>query len=280
MSAEPGIYYGMRFADYAALPALSNGLAKVGMTRSWFHARQYAQGKLREDSDAFDLGSAAHEALLQDGENRVVLVNADDWRTKAAKEARDEARASGKIALLPKQFEKITAMRDAALEFIAQAHQKILWDAGRSEVTLVWQDGDVACKARADRLYEDNETTVIWDYKTCGNAHPEAFGRDMARYWYDFQAAWYSRGARALGMPEVEFLFLAQESEYPYRCSLHALSSPLMEIAHHKTDVALRQYAKCKADNAWPDYGTGIHYQEPSNWQMTEHEQLLNGEQE
>src|SRR3972149_5802627 len=66
-----------------------------------------------EDSERFDLGRAAHAYLLE-GESGFAIIEAADWRTKAAKEARDAARAAGKIPLLADRWGDVQGMALAA----------------------------------------------------------------------------------------------------------------------------------------------------------------------
>jgi len=56
--------------------------------------------------------------LLERREDKIVRVQADDWRTKAAKEARDAATANGQYAVLERQFVDIVAMCAAAQDYM------------------------------------------------------------------------------------------------------------------------------------------------------------------
>src|SRR6266851_4137210 len=56
-----------------------------------------------EDKSEFDIGSAAHLAVLEAHEfaARTELVEEPDYRTNKARETREMARAEGKVPLLP-----------------------------------------------------------------------------------------------------------------------------------------------------------------------------------
>ena len=91
--------------DPCPSPSLSSHIAHRLITQSPLHA-WYAHPRLNpryveEDSTAFDLGSCAH-ALLLEGEDSIAVIEADDWRTKVAKEARAKARSK-----LPRPSEKL-----------------------------------------------------------------------------------------------------------------------------------------------------------------------------
>ena len=60
----------------------------------------------------FDIGVAAHLAVLEPERqaDSIVLIEAGDYRTTKAREARDAARAGGKVPLLPYQFDIVRAI--------------------------------------------------------------------------------------------------------------------------------------------------------------------------
>ncbi|MBZ4284016.1 hypothetical protein LAJ55_14510, partial [Streptococcus pneumoniae] len=66
-----------------------------------------------DDHKDYDVGSAAH-ALLLEGLRPFEIISAKDFRTDAAKAARDAAYAAGKIPLLEKQLAPIEEMIIAA----------------------------------------------------------------------------------------------------------------------------------------------------------------------
>src|SRR5262245_43940260 len=96
--SEPGIYQmtaAENHADVCPEPSLSAGLSKTLIDDSPRHA-QNEHARLnpdRQDDEAqvLDIGTAAH-ALLLEGDTGVVVIEASDYRTKLAREARDAAR--------------------------------------------------------------------------------------------------------------------------------------------------------------------------------------------
>src|SRR5437899_5220117 len=65
-----------------------------------------------EAKTEFDIGVAAHLAVLepQRQAESIVLIEAGDYRTTKAREARDAARAEGRVPLLPYQFDIVRAI--------------------------------------------------------------------------------------------------------------------------------------------------------------------------
>ncbi|GAA3032733.1 hypothetical protein GCM10020000_07200 [Streptomyces olivoverticillatus] len=86
----------------------------------------------------FEVGTAAHQLVLGDGPE-LVLVDYPDWRTNAAKEEAAAARAIGAIPLKRPDFEKVHAMADALREH-PEAADLLAPGSGAAEQSLFWQD--------------------------------------------------------------------------------------------------------------------------------------------
>lgn len=256
-------------------PSLSSSIAHTLISRSPLHA-WYAHPRLNpnyraEESAEFDYGTAAHSMLLEGDESGLVIIEADDWRTKAAKEARDVARAAGKTPLLARQMAKVRAMVKAARDAVAASELAGVFEGAIAEHSIAWMDGDIRCKARPDLI--NDAMRVIVDYKTCANAEPDAFMRAGLSYGYDIQDAFYRRGMKALGK-DYRFVFLAQEKEAPYVCSLVALDPAMQDMADRKVSFALASWQACLKANRWPGYPNRIAYIAPPAWYAAQAEEL------
>src|SRR4029077_4574623 len=113
---EPGLQH-LRSEAYQADPcpvaSLSAGIVDLLIRESPLHA-WHAHPKLNPDyqpqvDSRFDIGTAAH-ALLFEGMDNAVIVEADDWRTKAARETGDAIRAAGKLPLLARHHAAVEEM--------------------------------------------------------------------------------------------------------------------------------------------------------------------------
>ena len=257
---------------------LSNSIAKILINQSPQHA-WYAHSKLNPhyqpyESDRFDLGTACHSLLLEQSDAKIVYIDHDDYRTDAAKETRDMARAKGLTPILRK-YEK------SMLEMVSKAHEKIknselagIFQNGKPEQTIVWQDGDAWCRARLDWLRADNK--VILDYKTTDSADPETCIRKIASMGYDMQASFYKRGLVACGGSEdAVFVFLFQEITAPYACCLVGLSEMFIEIANEKVEQAISIWDMCMKTGKWPSYPDQITLAEPPNWQLQQYLNMM-----
>ena len=273
----------LSMSEYLKLDALSSGVAHTILSASPMHAK-FAQINERTATSEMDIGTFAHAMLLEGGTDALVIVDADDWRTKAAKEQRDAARAEGKLPILAHKLEAVEAMVKAARLYVAGSELSGIFSEGQPEVTMVWtettDDGEVLCKARAD--YLRNDRRICLSYKTtAGSANPDMWIRAQLPN-YDLATAFYARGVLAV-CPDVEetrVVHLVQEQSSPYACSLIALSPALEDLAERKLDRALGIWAQCQATGQYPAYPTRICYAEPKSWQLQEFdEQEANREQ-
>ncbi len=277
MALKVGIHEGISDEIYHSdpvgkIPSLSASIAHILCSRSPAHARA-AHPKLNpdfvaEEKEHYDIGTAAH-ALLLEGEDVVEVVEADSWRTNAAKEQRDAAYAEGRVPLLTHKWEEVKRMLAATREQLARIEdQPPLFEDGTPEVTLVWKEKDgIVCRARLDWLRADRR--AIDDFKTTDrNADPETWSRSLYGMGWDVKSEFYRRGLRAIeGLDDVEFRFAVQEIKAPYALSVIALSPGARWLAEAKVDYALAVWKRCLDSGEWPGYPSRIAYAELPPWE-------------
>ena len=277
---EPGIYT-MSATDYHAdpcpTPSLSCGTMKLMMSKSPLHAwlaHPRLGGHPDVDSDRFDAGTAAHSILLEGG-NNIVVVQADDWRTKAAKEQRTLARDEGKVAMLESQFDRGKVRAVIARKFLRESSLGNILNDGKSEQSMFWcEKGGIWCRARADWLTTDR--SIILDYKTTAMASPAQFCRSaMHQLGYDLQSAFYRRGIEVLTGRKPQFVFLVQEDDPPHSCYLVQCAPSMEQVAEHKMNRLMGRWQECLSSNAWPGYENTIYHAEATAWAITEEEEAL-----
>lgn len=263
----PGIYdlpAAAYHADCCPEPSLSSSIARRLCFDSAAHA-QHAHPRLNpaaleEDAEHFDIGTAAH-ALLLEGQQNIAVIDAKDWRTNAAKAARDAARAEGKTPLLAARWADVQAMVGAARAQLDRHKDggAGMFTTGQPEQTLIWLEqltGDplatVWCRARLDWLRDG----AIDDYKTTSaSANPETWTRTMFQAGFDLQAAWYLRGLRTLtGLDDAIFRYAVQETYPPYALSVIALGPDAMVLAEKKCLYALEVWRASRKTGDWIGY--------------------------
>lgn len=279
-------------ADYHAdkiveAPSLSSSMAQILLRESplkaWHSHPKLNPSFRRVHDDKFDLGTAAHAALLEGSEGLEVIDPAnypsktgsipDGWTNNAIRAARDAARDKGRTPILKEKHDGVRAMVDAALKFIQHSEIADYWPDADSEVTGVWSEDGIWLRCRLDRATKNRR--VIMDYKSTTDVEPEQFSRLLARMGYHIQEAFYLRGARALGVDEPRFVFLAQSIEPPHECTLHGCHPALQEIGDGEVQRAIDIWRSCMTTNRWPSYGGRIHYAMPTAYMMQDHETRL-----
>jgi hypothetical protein len=242
---------------FLPVPALSASTAWTLLTQSPEHAALLHPkfgGASRASSGVQDEGSVLHGLLLGSGAP-VVVVDAADWRTKLAREARDEAVARGAIPILEKDHERLTAAAGAIRGRLAEAG--ITLD-GVSEATMAWTAANgVAARGRADHLLGadpglDLDATaakvVIVDLKTQARAPGrDKLGADLVRYGGHVQAAAYLTGLQTL-RPDWridDFLWVVAEREPPFGVTVARPGEDLLELGMKAWEKALTVWARC-----------------------------------
>jgi hypothetical protein len=223
---------------------------------------------------AFDFGHAAHQLVLGEGPETVV-VDAPDWRTNAAKAQRDEAYATGKVPLLRHDYDHVVAMADALFEHPLAA--ALLDPAmGDAEQSMFWTDPPtgVWLRARLDWYrHRAPGRLLIPDYKTTDSAATEHVQRDMHKYGYYIQAAFYRAGANLLGAgDDAEFLLIAQEKTPPYLVNVVAPDENAVRIGERRMRQAIETYAECTATGRWPGYSDDVEYVSLPAWVERQYE--------
>lgn len=218
--------------------------------------------------DFLDLGTVTHRLILGAGQ-RIVEVPADSWRTKAAQEARDEARSGGLVPLLTKDLTRAYAMRDAVHGHpIAAA---LLTGPGRPEQTVLWREGDVWGRAMFDRWPDPAAgDPIAVDLKKTGKSLDD---RSLQRTFWDLgyhqQAEWYCRGYHAVHGLWPAFVFVVVQDEPPHLVRVVELDDALVADARARNDEALDVWRSCRESGAWPGFGDDIALITAPSWART-----------
>jgi hypothetical protein len=251
-------------ADYHAgkdmpAPMLSASIIKILLDQSPAHARlahaQLNPDLAEENEQKFDIGTAVHDLFLE-GVDQMEVIEAENWRTKAAREARDTAYAAGKIPLLKHQVGAIAEIALAIENQLADhGDARDAFSNGEPQQTLVWQENGVWCKAMLDWL--PRGSSVFTDLKTTSvSANPEAWVRGpFFSTGCDIQAAFYLRGIRkVLQVRNPVFQFCVVETTPPNALSIVAAGEAVLTLADKKIDHALAVWKRCLETDQWPAY--------------------------
>lgn len=261
---EPGVYEDVLDEVYHADPVEGGSLSSTGARRLQLPGcpakYRWEQDHPREVTKELNLGRAAHHQVLGIGPE-LVVIDAENWRTKAAKEARNEAHLDGAIPLLPYEMEQIEAMA-AALRAHPIASALLRPGTGRTELTLVWRDvpTGVMLRARLDKLTKDRRGRVLLvDYKTAVSAEPTKFEKAIHEHGYHQQLDFYKAGVMELGLgTDVIPLLVAQEKTPPYVVTVVQPTESAMFWGGVLNRAAIEIFAQCQRTGVWPGYSDEI----------------------
>jgi hypothetical protein len=271
----PGVYdmaADRYHSDPCPVPSLSSSIAKKLVRQSPMHAH-YAHPRLGGNgggtpTQAMDDGTILHAIILGKGGD-IEVIEADDFRTNAAKAARDAARAAGKTPILA---HKLTALRATAhaIRKNIEAHPaaRRLLGPGKAEQAMIWEEDGVWFRSLVDWMPEGGRG--LMDLKTTGlSAAPGEFERKLI-HDYAFQDAFYARGYKALmGVYPDPMLFVAAETEEPCGVSVMAAALTLRAVAEAEVERAVRTWRHCMTTNEWPGYPPFVASVEAPNWLIT-----------
>lgn len=274
---EPG-FYQIAPADYhadpCATPSLSNSIAKKLIWKSPRHAWQ-AHPRLNPRYRPYydrtkEIGSVAHALFLGVG-SKIVAIDDDDYRAKAAKDARRAAYEAGHLPILAPDLDRAQAMVEIArAEFSRYPEIAPAIREGQSELVGVAREGDTWLRIMLDRSSTDLLTLL--DYKTTGNAHPDAAAARISDNDFQMQHPFYVRVLDTLhpeGAGRRRFFFLYQEQDEPFACTVHELEAHHRTIGERQVEAAVQTWARCMATNTWPAYPRVIHRVEMRPWAET-----------
>ena len=278
----PGVYPDMSDVDYHADPVPGGSLSSSGARKllppSCPAKFRYDQVHGQLSKPEWEFGKAAHHRVLGTGPEIFVLPY-DSWRSKEAREERDEIQAGGGVAILEHENQVVADMANAlAMDPIVGSW--FVPDRGYVEYTLVWRDHrtGVMRRARLDWLSKGPTSkgrVVIVDYKTCTRADLESIAKAVAAYGYHCQGDWYKDGVCELGLAGpagVSHVLIFQEKTPPYVVTAVELDEEALMWGDELNKIAIDVYRHCTATGYWPGYTNKIERVELPRYAVKQYE--------
>lgn len=256
---EPAEYH----ADPCETPSLSCSIALTLLERSALHAHHEHPkfgGHRSAPSDRMEQGTLIHRVLLRKGAE-LEPIEAKDWRTKAARAAREEAREAGKIPVLAaaltnaERAARVIAERLADLDIVLE---------GESEMVIAWQEatkhGPIWCRAMLDHV----DAATVYDVKCT-----EDVGRaEHLVGGFALQGHVYPRALELLDPQiagRVDFVLLFVEPSPPYAVRPLRLDGITRAYGAERWAAACAKWGRCLATNEWKG-ATSIETAEAPGW--------------
>ena len=257
----PGVYdmdSEIYHADPCETPSLSAGMVNeilVAPARCFANSRRLnPDWEEPEGQDRFTIGTVRHVMFLEPHQfdQKVAVIQFDDYRSGAAKAARDAARDAGKTPILAKHMDKV---REARKAFLDNAFTTAAFRGGKFEQSMFWRHPTYGfwCRARPDFMAD--AMTHMNDYKATTDANPEKFGKHAYDLGYHRRAAWYLEGAAILfGKQPDHYWFCNQETKAPYLTSVVELDLMALDAGRMENDRAAWLFDRCLKTGDWYGY--------------------------
>lgn len=247
--------------EYHHMPGLSSSIANVLINKSpahAFHAHPMFGNHPRVATKDMDKGTMIHTLVLGRGK-QIAPLQFDDWRTKAAREAREYECSIGNVPVLACDYDE--AFTTASIITKNLREQEGIELNGISEVAAFWNEltprGPVACRGQFDHAWIGDNSAVILDLKKCMDASKNAIERSAERYGYALQAAAYRRAVTMI-RPDlagrIKFKFAFVELEKPYAMNVVEPDGMFAELGEQRWFNAVNLWAECLYTGKWPAY--------------------------
>ena len=216
------------------------------------------------DKVFFSLGRIIHMEILEPEKFADVCTvrpeEFDSWRTKASKEWKKEQIALGKEIMT---HQESLIVGNIVINFSLHPDYNILKNTSKEQI-LEWKDSGVNCKGRLDAVSNDK----VIDLKTTNNLS-SFIRRDLFRYLYHGQLAWYLNGAINSGFTSVnsEVYIIACETSPPFDVAIFRIGDEIIETGRALKDDLLHKWISCKTANIWPGiYPNTVDVEDVPSW--------------
>jgi hypothetical protein len=296
---KTGLIFNEPADKYHATEAVSSSrLADMRIAGALCPANYYALhvAKLapKKDGAYFDIGTAAHLAILEGAHTYAarVVVQPEEYMSEKG-EIKPWHGGANACKLWNSQHADFLILKKSEAEMIQRMEQAVLANpiaaqlasAGVAEVTFRVQIGGITLQCRADKWHPNGcagiEGPVMTDLKTCDTI--ERFEREFYFLRYNFRAEFYRLvGSQVLaemaGVDVAEispptFRFVVVEKQFPHRVKVYEPDFDSLEAGRREVHADLKTLRECMASGVWPDNCAGVHSIGLRSWQLAKSEE-------
>lgn len=246
---SPGIYEVPEIeyhADPVSAGSFSSTMAKQ-ILKSPAHLRHYLDSP-RVENPAFDFGHAVHAGVLGVG-LEVEVLPFENWRTKAAQEARAACYTEGVVPMLEKEYAPVLAAIEAVRSHPIAG--PLFAGEGTPEQSAFGIDPMTGLWLRA-RFDWTTPSGILVDLKTAVDGEPVKFEREGRKLGYDVQQEFYKYVYElATGEKPRGFIFVTVHKDAPHLVDVHE-PPDWAELGASKMRRAIDSYKHCLDAGEWP----------------------------
>lgn len=229
-------------------------------------------------------GGSLLDALLFGDAEKIAIIDPErfpskkgevpaGWTNPAIREARDDARAAGRIPILKAEFSEAQELARALAERLAA--RDVTFDEGDSQVTLDWIDPvhGTPCRGTLDHLVVSDYAAIITDLKRKEDCSPESLARAWYDYGYDIQRTAYVQAVEQLyphlaGRVRFRFIFAEVTEGELVDVVVAEPAGSFRAIGEARWRRACRIWSECLASGRWPGYSDDVIQIEARPWQL------------
>jgi len=208
--------------------------------KEWVKAPSKAEEGV-EDTTAMLIGRAVHVLVLEGLARFLKLFEVIEVGSRNAKAYKELAAQSQKGILLQSEWEMIQGIREAIR---SHTMARSLLMHGHRECSAYWSEqfGEdwLGMKCRIDSLQPNRK--LIVDLKTTTDASPDQFPREIAKYGYARQMAFYQRGMHQITGDWFAPILVAVEKKAPHLIGIYSLDSDSMQLCRDWLQDKLEKY--------------------------------------
>jgi hypothetical protein len=209
-----------------------------------------------KDTDAMKCGRCIHMAVFEPERFASECVLWDGGVRRGKDWDKFRSKFDGREILTESEHEDCIAIQRAVRSDGVAAKYV---SGGQGEVTALWthkQDPawSIECKGRIDFVAN---TGALVDLKSCRDASPEGFGRQLWNLQYHVQAAYYCDGYAAATGRRLPYVIVAVEHDAPHVVQVYTIPDAVLELGRETYRELLERLAWCRSESNWPGYATG-----------------------
>lgn len=249
--------------EYNEIPALRSSIITTIDRQTMAHAKAQIDGAYKPTASQ-KLGIDAHCYLLTKEKFEKEYGVFSEGYNGSTKEGKAE-----KAALLEKyqpenliKYEALQEIKAWEKSILADPFTKALYEGiYETELTIVWEEDGILCKARIDALSKVNGQIIPLDFKTASSASEDEFTRSLVKWQYPIQAFHYLEGLKKSGIIENNnnnFCHLVLEKSAPYLVAPYVIDDGSLDLASVRRYHSMKKYALAMSTGSWPGYPSGI----------------------
>ena len=233
------------------IPRFRQSMAKVLLSECPAIFKAQYDAERRAPSRAMEKGTLVDQLVF--GGANFTVIDAGDYRTKKAQEARDAARESGMVPVLADEYEPARRLAGAIkARLLAEG---IDLSRCHKQETVQWTSAiGTLCEGTPDLWVEAPGGYLTIDLKCGHTANPDRLEYHLYEQGWHIQGAAYQEALNSWKCPGQHFIVCAETKSGADCITIAPLSEMYMSIGRMSWEKAQRIWMTCWERNEWPEY--------------------------